>query len=92
MRVQEVFIAAWQRLASLRDALSVWHLLSRTKGERGRVFDRLAALVPPPAGVSREGILAGDRRMLDAWWESLGLDSANWWRMWQAPWGQMITR
>jgi hypothetical protein len=44
MRVQEVFIAAWQRLASLRDALSVWHLLSRTKGERGRVFDRLAAV------------------------------------------------
>ena len=32
-----------------RDALSLWHLLSRVDGEdRGRVFDRLAALAPPP--------------------------------------------
>lgn len=70
-----------------RDALSLWHLLSRTTGsDRGRVFDRLAALAPPPSRVSREGILAGDRRMLDAWWDSLGLESATWWRMWQTPW------
>ena len=32
-----------------RDALSLWHLLSRTAGEeRGRVYDRLHALVPAP--------------------------------------------
>lgn len=72
-----------------RDALSLWHLLSRTAGDdRARVFDRLAGLAPPPAGVSRTGVLAGDRRMLDAWWDTLGLESASWWRMWETPWAR----
>ena len=36
--------------ARRRDALTLWHLLTRgTIAERGRVYDRLAALVPPPA-------------------------------------------
>ncbi len=66
-----------------RDALSVWHLLSRVEGaERGRVYDRLAALVPPPAGVTREGISSGDRVMRDLWWDELGLGSAELWRAW----------
>jgi hypothetical protein len=70
-----------------RDALSLWHLVSRlAEGERSRVHDRLAALVPPPPGVTREGILRGDRAMLDAWWEGLGLGSADFWRDWTAPW------
>lgn len=70
-----------------RDALSLWHLLARTTGDdRARVHDRLAALVPPPAGVTREGILRGDRAMLDAWWNELGLGSADFWRDWTAPW------
>ena len=72
-----------------RDALSLWHLLSRTSGEeRGRVFDRLASLAPPPAAVTRAGVLRGDRAMLDAWWDTLGLDSASWWRIWQRPWSR----
>jgi hypothetical protein len=75
--------------ARARDALSLWHLLSRTSGnDRARVFERLSSLAPPPASVSRAGVLAGDRRMLDAWWDTLGLDSASWWRMWQRPWGR----
>jgi hypothetical protein len=75
--------------ARARDALSLWHLLSRTTGgERGRVFDRLASLAPPPPAVTRAGVLAGDRRMLDAWWDTLGLDSASWWRIWQRPWSR----
>ena len=73
-------------LASARreDALSLWHLLARLDGaDRAAVYDRLVALVPPPDGVTREGALAGDRRMLDRWWEALGLGSAGWWRHWK---------
>ena len=72
--------------ARARDAISLWHLLARTDvDDRGRVHDRLAALVPPPAGVTRDGILNGDRPMLDAWWNALGLGSAEFWRDWTAP-------
>lgn len=51
-----------------RDTLTLWHLLVRTSGtERVRVFDRLAQLAPPPANVTRAGVLALDRAMLDDW-------------------------
>lgn len=76
-------------VARPRDALSVWHLLARTAGtDRERVVDRLSQLAPPPAGVTREGVLAGNRAMLDAWWDALGLESASWWRMWETPWAR----
>jgi len=69
------------------DALTLWHLLSRgSKEERGRVYDRFVTLVPAPAGVTRDAVLAGDRRALDACWNQLGLDSASWWRLWKSPW------
>ena len=63
--------------ARKRDGLSLWHLLSSTEGPaRERVYERLAALVPPPAGVTREGVLALEERMLDRWrWE---LDGMPW--------------
>jgi hypothetical protein len=70
--------------ARRRDALTLWHLLTRgTLDERGRVYDRLAKLVPPPAAATREAVLKGDRAALDQWWDSLGLDSATWWRLWK---------
>jgi len=70
-----------------RDEVTLWHLLARVAaGDRDRVFDRLAALVPPPAGVTREGVRAGDRRMLDAWWDALGLGSTSMWRTWSQQW------
>ena len=73
--------------ARSQDALSLWHLLTRVdRTDSARVFDRLAALVPPPAGVTRAGIARRDRRMLDQWWNTLGLQSASWWRLWKAPW------
>ncbi len=73
--------------AGKRDALTLWHLLSRVDGpERALVYDRMAALVPPPPGVTREGLLAGDRRMLDLWWNQLGLSNASWWRFWKGQW------
>ncbi len=53
------------------DALTLWHLLDQGKWQanlRGEIFDRLAVLTPPPAGVTRDGILKSDRHMLDRWW------------------------
>ena len=70
--------------ARRRDALTLWHLLSRgTPGERARVFDELSRLAPPPPGVTREACLAGDRRALDRWWDSLGIASSGWWKLWK---------
>jgi FecR protein len=73
--------------ARKRDALTLWHLLSRTNGpERAQVYDRLAGFIPPPAGVTRRGILAGNQRMRDAWWNSLGYGNMSWWRLWERDW------
>jgi hypothetical protein len=70
--------------ARAHDALSLWHLLSRTTGaERAQVYARFAALVPPPAGVTRAGILILDQAMLDLWWNSLGLGDISIWRFWE---------
>jgi hypothetical protein len=50
------------------DTLSLWHLLYRVRGgERGRVYDRLATLITPPQGVTREGVLRLDKGMLELW-------------------------
>jgi hypothetical protein len=73
--------------AGPRDTVTLWHLLSRVDiGERDRVFDRLAAFVPPPEGVTQEGIRAGQRDELDRWWDALGLGTASWWRTWKQQW------
>jgi hypothetical protein len=73
--------------ARKRDALTLWHLLTRgTMDERRRVFDRMAGLVPPPAGVTREAVLRSDKRATDRWWNALGLDNASWWRLWLREW------
>jgi hypothetical protein len=71
------------------DALTLWHLISRVSDQdRPRVYDRLAALAPPPAGVTREGILRLDRQMLDSWWNSLGYGDVGLWRMYEHDWSQ----
>jgi hypothetical protein len=55
-----------------RDTLTLWHLLARVDGEdRALVYDTMAVLAPPPPGVTREGVLALDQKMLDAWRDSL---------------------
>jgi FecR protein len=60
--------------AEERDEVTLWHLLSRAPaGDRDRVFDRLAAFVPPPVGVTRDGIREGRRDMLDQWWDAMAL-------------------
>ncbi|NOT61050.1 MAG: hypothetical protein HOP19_12600 [Acidobacteria bacterium] len=74
------------KVAGRKDALTLWHLLTRTQGEdRGRVYDRLTLLVTAPPHVTRAGVLQGDRVMIDALWDLLGLDSASWWRIWKGP-------
>jgi len=73
--------------ARRKDALTLWHLLTRgTIEERRLVYARMAALVPPPDGVTLEAVLRRDRRATDRWWNALGLDDASWWRIWMREW------
>jgi hypothetical protein len=71
-----------------RDAMTVWHLLAsaRNRDERERIAARLDALAAPPPVLDREELLAGDREALDTRWSSLGLGSADFWRIWRQPW------
>jgi hypothetical protein len=63
-----------------RDALTLWHLLSRAyPPERPRVYERLAQLAPPPPGASRDALLGGDRKALQAWWNSLEIEGTSFW-------------
>jgi hypothetical protein len=56
----------------VRDTLTLWHLLARVEGaERALVYARMAELAPPPAGVTREGVLALNQQMLDTWKNNL---------------------
>jgi hypothetical protein len=51
-----------------QDTLTLWHLLPRVEpAARAKIYDKLAAFVPPPKGVTREGILELDEQMLEAW-------------------------
>jgi hypothetical protein len=66
--------------ARRRDAITLWHLLSRSSSaERPRVYERLAQLAPPPPRASRDAVLAGDRKALDAWWDSLEVEGTSFW-------------
>jgi anti-sigma factor RsiW len=61
-------------LATEKEAVTLWHLLSRTSGdERATVYEKLAAMRPPPPGVTREAILAGDPTLRRMWGVELGL-------------------
>ena len=65
-------LAAVLSAARDRDTLTLWHLLARAEGgDRARVYERLAAISPPPAGVTREAVLALERGALDGWKEQL---------------------
>jgi ferric-dicitrate binding protein FerR (iron transport regulator) len=63
--------------AGADDAITLWHLLGRAPSTaRGPVFDKLASFQPPPEGVTRAGILAGEKSMRDRWGRELGLGIA----------------
>lgn len=67
--------------AGRKDALTLWHLLSRgSAAERARVYERLVKLAPPPGGVTRDAVLSGDRRALTAWWDSFNFEGTRWWQ------------
>lgn len=62
--------------ARSRDTLTLWHLLVRVnETDRPRVYEALAKYAPPPAGVTREGVLQLDRAMLERWKNEL---QSNW--------------
>ncbi len=68
------------------DSITLWHLLFRTVGtQRARVYDRLAFLVPPPEGVNRSGMLAGNPEMINRWQKYLNLGTSPWWKFWNEP-------
>lgn len=72
------------REARPEDALTLWHLLRSAPSEsRPAIYDRFAQLVRAPAEVQREAALRGDPAAIDALWNSLGLESAGWWRQWK---------
>ena len=70
-----------------RDALTLWHLLSRVDGpQRAQVYTSLVKFVPLPSSVSETGILRLDQPMLDQWWNALGFDDIAVWRYWERSW------
>jgi hypothetical protein len=78
-----------QVLAAARpeDGLTLWHLLTRASaGERGVVYDRFTQLVRVPAEVTRAAIVAREPRAIDAAWNALNLENAEWWRGWKRNW------
>jgi hypothetical protein len=55
-----------------RDAYTLLNLFRRVDvQDRGRLYDRLAALLPPPPGLTRQNAVDGDD--LSPWWDKLGL-------------------
>ncbi len=61
-----------------RDAYTLLNLFRRVDSEdRGRLYDRLAAFVPPPSGATRDAAVNGNWNALDAWWDALGIGHAK---------------
>ena len=58
--------------ARAKDTLTLWHVMPLVNDEdRVRVYEKMAGFVPPPAGVTREGVLQLDQKMLEQWRHSL---------------------
>ncbi len=75
------------RNARVRHAMTVWHLMTRSKGEApSQAYNVLAELTPLPAEAGREAILAGKSEAIYAAWDALGLGSAEIWRTWKRSW------
>ncbi len=61
-----------------RDAYTLLNLFRRVDSEdRGRLYDRLAALVSPPSGATRDAAVNGNWNALDPWWDALGIGHAK---------------
>ncbi len=58
--------------ASRSDSVTLWHLLPRLDGDRReRVYTRLAQLVPPPKGVTKEKVRSLDADAMERWWKKI---------------------
>ena len=82
------------REARPRDTLTLWHLLSRVEeNDRTHVYERMAALVSPPDGVTREGVLQLNEEMLQLWKEKLETtwDGDDGWKL-KKTWIKVWTR
>lgn len=87
-----------RREARPRDAMTLFYLLTRVNGsERALVYDRMAALVPPPDGVTREGMLNLNPQMMERWQGTLGLTwgqslnktAKTWRKVWSSALGKL---
>lgn len=60
-----------------RDGFTLLNLLREYRGmsesERALIYDRLAALIPPPPGVSRGPVVRGNNYMVGLWWDLMGV-------------------
>lgn len=80
-----------------RDTLTLWHLLYRVEGkDRELVFERMAALAPPPKDVTRDGVLQLDEQMLHLWKGYLEMSWSNdsslkktWVKLWTGALGKV---
>jgi hypothetical protein len=83
-KVRQASLAVVLATATTEDAFTLWHLLARVApADRGLVFERLAALRPPPPGVTRAAIEGDDRGARDLWWDALNLGPVQLWRRWK---------
>jgi hypothetical protein len=58
--------------ARVSDVLTLWHLIFRVEDlQRGRVYDRLSELAPPPAIATRDSVMRLERGALDEWRKEL---------------------
>ena len=70
--VRETALTSVLDHARPRDTLTLWHLFRRSDGaDRERLYDKLASFVPPPPGVTREGMLRFDEKMTSQWLDVL---------------------
>lgn len=61
-------------LAEKRDAVTLWHVLGSWRGsddQRRRVYDKLAAMVPPPTVNATFDAVQRDPWAMKLWWEEL---------------------
>ena len=67
--------------AEANDAITLWHLLPRVRGEvRRQVAERIASLIAVPRDVALDRVLALEPAALEAWWNALGVGALEEWQ------------
>jgi len=66
--------------AEASDAITLWHLLPRVRGNvRRQVAERIASLIDVPRDVALDRVLALEPAALEAWWNALGVGALEDW-------------